>query len=188
MIVSAKGYRLYLATLETGDADAIVRNANDPEVLLNVPTMPSPYTMGHALQLIEFARAKLAMGDEFHMGIHLLDGRLIGLCVLANLDRRDGSAELGYWIGREHRGRGYAREALRLIMNLGFNRLGIGRIYAKVLVQNSRSSGLLESLSFKKAETKKEDILHNGVLTDEFVFGILKKDYIDAVEITVEYR
>lgn len=186
MKISASGFKVYLETPKMDDADSIWRIGNDPEVLINVSPMPSPYGHEDAVQLVSFAQQRLLLGEDFHMCIRLEDKQLVGMCSIAKLDRLNKKVELGYWLGRTYWGNGYAREAIRLIMGFGFSSLEVNRIYATVLVGNDRSIKLLESLGYVREGIERDGIFHMGKFQDDLVFGILKKDYKDSISVLVE--
>ncbi len=61
----------------------------------------------------------------------------------------DGSAELGYWIGEEYWGRGFAVEASKTLIKHAFDDLDIDQIYASYRIENSQSKRVLEKLGFR---------------------------------------
>ncbi len=65
------------------------------------------------------------------------DGKVIGLVGLICQDH--GQGEMGWALGVEHRGQGYATEAARALMDYGFNSLGLHRIYADTNSDNLAS-------------------------------------------------
>lgn len=186
MRISAENFRVYLATPDFGDAKAIRDNADNPAIALNSPGIPSPYSIENALQFIDFAKHKHASGEEFHTCIRLLNGNILGLCALANIESANAQAEIGYILGMEHWGKGYAKEAVELIIGFGFLRLNLSTICAKVPVYNGRSIRLLRSLGFRKSGAIKESSMHDGGLVEEFLFSMHKENYRDGIDITIE--
>ena len=61
----------------------------------------------------------------------------------------EGSAELGYWVGEEYQGRGYATEAGGVLIKRAFDDLDIKRIYATYRIENIASKRVLEKLGFE---------------------------------------
>jgi RimJ/RimL family protein N-acetyltransferase len=175
MKISYGGFRVYLGTLSPHDADAIKMGADDEEIALNVP-----YDMHYAESFIEFAAQKYAAKEEFHLGVYLTGGQLIGMCALGSVDKANRKAELGYWIARKYWGNGYGKEALKLMSSFGFGKLGLNRIYAKVLTDNERSTRLLGSVGFKKEGTLRQEILRMGRFLDCFMFSTLKSEYFNT--------
>ena len=78
-----------------------------------------------------------------------LQGETIGLLTLSALDPISGHAELGIMIAREEaRGKGYAAEALGLIMDYAFGELRLHRLYVRVAPDNLPSLKLFQGLGF----------------------------------------
>lgn len=185
MQISSDGFGVYLSNIGKNDADTIESNGNDSEISSNMPSIPYPYKREDILTFIDFATYKYLNREEYHLAIRLIDGALIGLCALANIDMLNRKAELGYWLGRRHWGKGYAKEAIRLMLHLGFEELKLNRIYAKVLTNNERSIGLLSSLKFHREGLNREDVLHMGKFVDDYTFSMLKKDYTHKEDVTI---
>lgn len=61
----------------------------------------------------------------------------------------EGSAELGYWVGEEYQGQGYATEAGGKLVRRAFDDLDIQRIYASYRIENIASKRVLEKLGFE---------------------------------------
>lgn len=184
MRISSNNFSIYLSTLKVEDASAIKEGAEDEEIALSLP-----YDMSYPLPFIEVAIQKFEAKEEFHMGVYLAEIGLIGLCALGAVDKQNSKAELGYWIAKKYQGKGYGKEAIRLILGFGFRELRLNRIYAKVLKENVRSIGLLDSLGFKKEGTLREDVVRMGVFFDAEVFGMLRSQYNDEIYIdVVDYK
>lgn len=61
----------------------------------------------------------------------------------------DDSAELGYWIGEEYWGRGFATEAAEPLIKIAFEIYGVKQLYASYRIDNPASGRVLEKLGFK---------------------------------------
>ena len=61
----------------------------------------------------------------------------------------DDSAELGYWIGEEYWGRGFATEASKPLIEIAFEKYNVKQLYASFRVDNPASGRVLEKLGFK---------------------------------------
>jgi RimJ/RimL family protein N-acetyltransferase len=91
--------------------------------------------------------AHVAKGDETAFAIALPDGRLIGNCGIGRL-RADGP-EIGYAIGVDHWGRGYATEAARAVIDHAFGDLGFEELKAGARVSNPASRRVIEKCGFQ---------------------------------------
>lgn len=81
-----------------------------------------------------------------------LDGTLIGRVDLS--PRVPGHFVLGYCLGGEHTGRGYATMACRALIEYGKAKLGATNIFAGVTKGNTESEALLGRLGFEPIEDK----------------------------------
>ena len=186
MRISCEGFRVYLESVDDGDAEAIAEYSNDYDIASNVPNMPFPYTVGNALSFIEFAKLRCAERADYHMAVKLQSGKLVGMCAIANIDNTNMRVELGYWIGKRHWGNGYGKEAVRLMLHFAFAKLRLNRVCAGVIVGNERSIRLLGALGFKKEGIAREGVSHMGKFVDVIQFSIIRSEYGDDAEICVE--
>jgi RimJ/RimL family protein N-acetyltransferase len=94
------------------DADDIAAACVDPAIQRYVPVVPSPYTRADAVNYVTEGRA--AMRAAGGMALIVADpetDRVIGSTGLHHIWRRDGLAEVGYWVAPWARGRGVATAA-----------------------------------------------------------------------------
>lgn len=75
-------------------------------------------------------------------------GDLIGRADL--ISRAAGRFVLGYWLGAEYTGRGYATAACRALIDYGRDALGATEIYAGVTHGNTKSVAVLQRLGFER--------------------------------------
>jgi RimJ/RimL family protein N-acetyltransferase len=144
MILNAK--RLTLRPWDARDIDVLPQIANDRRIWRNVRDgFPSPYDRAAAEGWITLCE-KGAMPHTFAIEV---EGRAIGGIGLHPFDDvHRKSAELGYWLGVDFWGRGYATEAVQTIVPHGFNQLGIERIQAGVYAWNESSARVLVKSGF----------------------------------------
>jgi len=90
------------------------------------------------------------------------DGALIGFCGLKIADGEDspvvGEIEVGWRLGEDSWGQGYAKEAALASLGYAFDTLGVERVVALTVVQNEPSWGLMERLGMKR----RKDWDHDG--------------------------
>jgi RimJ/RimL family protein N-acetyltransferase len=75
------------------------------------------------------------------------DAALIGGIGIDRSEPRDGVAEIGYWIARDHWNQGYATEAGRAVLSIAHT-LGHSRLKAAHFLDNPASGRVLEKLGF----------------------------------------
>ncbi|MCL2150539.1 MAG: GNAT family N-acetyltransferase [Dehalococcoidia bacterium] len=74
--------------------------------------------------------------------------------------------DVGYWLGKPSRNRGYMSEALGLVCRFGFEYLGAGVISGSVSVGNAASRRVMESIGFKLDGSLRRHILKDGQWID----------------------
>ena len=136
---------------------AIQRLAGHPGIAAMTP-IPYPYPEGAARRFVEnVVLPARAAGTAYGFAI-MAEGEMVGHIGLKHVDRAQGEAELGYWIGRPFWSRGYASAAGREALAFAFGALGLTRIYAHVLAHNPASARVLEKLGFAAVELPPEAI------------------------------
>lgn len=102
------------------------------------------------------------------------DDKAIG--TLAATTRRPGVAEIGYLLVREHWSRGYAREAVKALIDLLFAE-GHRRVFADTDPDNAASIAMLEQLGFKREGLLRQEWeTHIGV-RDTLLLGLLRDEW-----------
>ena len=74
-------------------------------------------------------------------------------------------------------GRGVAQEATRLILQKGFNEMGLNRVYLNVLSDNTRAVRFYEKCGFVFEGEFREHIKLEGKLKSLKWFGMLKREF-----------
>ena len=106
------------------------------------------------------------------------DGVPVGTIGLLGIDRKNGKAEYYIAMGEKaFKGKGVAKDASRLILEHGFEKLGLNRIYLFTEVENLEAQMLFESAGFKKEGTLRQDIFSHGKYADRFIYGFLREDW-----------
>ena len=82
-------------------------------------------------------------------------------------------AELGYWIGVPYWGRGFATEAAGAVAALGFESLGLHRIFAHVHAGNIASQRVLEKIGMRHEGRSREHVRKWDLFVDCENYGLL---------------
>lgn len=135
--------RLTLRRPTLADVRTIALLANDRRVAENTRRLPHPYSQDDA---VEYVRATAALGSETVFLIEH-DSGPIGM-VGIDCSTPD-NAELGYWLGVEHWGRGFATEAARGAIDFFFEEFEDDHLYAGARVTNPASRNVLEKCGFQ---------------------------------------
>jgi len=140
----ARTERLLLRPAWAEDAEAVFKGIGHEPVVRNLASAPWPYRREHADAWVAMERPHDRPASLiFRRGIR---PQLVGAIGIG--DTADGEVELGYWIGRDHWGRGYASEAGRAM--IAFARaLRLPRLVAGHFLDNPASGGVLRKLGFQ---------------------------------------
>ncbi|GGR68153.1 acetyltransferase [Streptomyces humidus] len=166
--------RLVLRPLDQRDTDAVYTAAQDPDVQ-RWTTIPSPYLHEHARNFVEvLAPEGWATGSMFTFGVFLPDGPLTG--VLSLTMRALGTAEVGFWAVKEHRGHGYTTEAALTASRWAFTGLGVDRVEWRAEVGNHASRTVAEKAGFTLEGTLRSAVDNKGVRRDCWLAALLPSD------------
>ncbi|HEU0073371.1 MAG TPA: GNAT family protein [Dehalococcoidia bacterium] len=121
---------------------------------------------------------------HFQLAITLKEsGRLIGDC---GLRRRDevafgfsalSEADIGYELDPSYWGRGYATEAVRTLVDFGFTRQGLDRVWTYCIADNERSWRLMERIGMRREGLLKQNVQLRDRRCDTAVYAILKEEW-----------
>ena len=135
--------RLCLRAPRLGDAKTVATLANDRRIAENTARIPHPYKMSDAESFI--AHANRAGGEAVFL-IMLRDETIVGAC---GVMQQEAVPELGYWLGVDHWGKGYATEALHAVIDYAFTDLAHEALQAGARVTNPASRRVLEKCGFQ---------------------------------------
>lgn len=95
------------------------------------------------------------------------------------IDRAHGSqAELGWVLDPEHTGRGYATEAVRALLRVCFEDLGVRRVVASCFLDNEASWRLMERVGMRRETWARAESLHrNGRWLDSLGYALLGEEW-----------
>jgi 8-oxo-dGTP diphosphatase len=152
--------RLRLRPPSPDDVGALMALAGEWEVVKYTARMPHPYTQADAEAWIAAAQAPTTGGRMFAIESKER-GTLIG--AIGFVGEADGAPEVGYWIGRPYRDRGYASEALTAFIDHAFATLGLDRLVARAVLANRASHRVLEKCGFLRGRETVELAPARGV-------------------------
>ena len=135
--------RLALRAPRLEDAKTVAMLANDRRIAENTARIPHPYKKTDAEGFI--ASANKGEGESVFL-ITLRDKTVVGACGVV---LQDGAAELGYWLGVNYWGQGYATEALHAVIDYAFTDLEHAALSAGARVTNPASRRVLEKCGFQ---------------------------------------
>jgi len=139
-----KTKRLFLRKPDNSNKQDLINQIGNINVSQSLSNVPFPYTMDHA---DEWLKTITQRAHKYNYCI-FLNLALIGGVSLILKD--DGSYELGYWLGENFWGNGYATEAAKGLLNDIFENEKNPKITSGYLQGNFASANVLSKLGFKK--------------------------------------
>ena len=131
------------------------------------PRIPFPYTLPDAEWWVT-----TGCRDGINSAIEL-DGDFVGaIGVSPGRFEHARSAEIGYWVGEPHWGRGVATEAVSMMTDQVFDTTDIVRICATVFSDNTASIRVLEKCGYQREAVQRNALWKYGRLFDARVYAI----------------
>ncbi|HLF06712.1 MAG TPA: GNAT family protein [Thermoplasmata archaeon] len=179
-----RGPRVSLGLIDERDVPSFVRWMSDLEMTMNLGNfgfIPTPENE------TEWIRAGLKNERNRLFGIVLNRGtRHIGNCGLHELDMSSRHAMLGIAIGEKACwGKGYGREAVRLLCDFGFNVLGLHSIHLTVFGFNVRGIKAYEAVGFRESGRLREARRYGTQWVDSVYMDILEDEFRERWESVV---
>ena len=157
--VIAVGERVYLRRPVKDDLDSYYGWYRDPEIQKYMANPHwDPQRSKDRYREIFVRRHLLTTGESQSFTIcENQEGRAVGVVVSYDIDRGSGMCEIGILIGNPvHRCRGFAKEAIELMLNYLHNRIGICIVRCNIHPENDASIRLFEKCGFRKSGEKQE--------------------------------
>ncbi|GIM64378.1 hypothetical protein Pve01_83130 [Planomonospora venezuelensis] len=166
--------RLVLRPFEPADADAFAVGWASEEwtsLLLSRP-------MNRA-EVGEMVRRRMDPGDGTFVGLVVAtnDGTVVGDSMLHLQGTGLTEGEIGWTVLPGLGGRGYATEAARAVLRLGFEHFGLRRVVANLDARNDRSAALCERLGMRREVHRLGDFWSKGAWTDSYEYALLREEW-----------
>ena len=168
--------RLVLRPFSPSDAHRIQELAGSEDVASTTLTIPHPYEDGLAEAWIEGHAEAWEDGQRLTLAVTTDADGVVGAMGL-DLAPDHERAELGYWIGVPYWNRGFATEAARAMLDLGFGELGLHRIVARHFPRNPASGRVLRKLGMVHEGTQREHVRRWDRWEDLECYGILASEW-----------
>jgi RimJ/RimL family protein N-acetyltransferase len=172
------GERVRLRGVRDEDLPALARWEMDPGRLITLSNWVAPPSQAAARERV----AKRNANDEEDLGFAIetlgdppvLAGRI---WMSAAGPRKERCAAVGIALGREHTGRGYGTDAMRIIVGYGFREMGLHRIQLGVASFNSAGIRAYQKAGFTEEGRQRESVLHDGRWYDSVLMSILDHEW-----------
>ena len=171
--------RLPLRPFSNGDLEAVFAIESRPDVMRFLYWEPRSREESRAAL---DRRVKMTSLDAEAAALRLAvirrdSGVLIGDFSLRLRSREDGQGEIGFMFHPAHQGHGYATEAGRAMLTLGFETYGLHRIFGSCDPRNGASAHLMERLGMRLEGRLRETEFIKGEWCDELIYAILADEW-----------
>jgi RimJ/RimL family protein N-acetyltransferase len=171
-----KGEKVLLRAVTPEDLPRYLEFKNDVEIhFLGSDGPPVPITL-ETLQA-KYRASMESKGDSVWFAIEA-DGKFIGQCILHNFDHLSATCEVGITIGdRDYWGRGYGREALRMLMAYAFRQLNIRKIWLRTTGNNERAIRSYKACGFVEEGRQPAQVWCGDGYEDVVIMGAFREGW-----------
>lgn len=169
-----EGHKVRLRPVRPGDLQSFTDWLADPEVRRWLAALDEPPTLQEEIEWYEDTRAN---PDNVLWAIETLDGRLLGTCELrtALKSRR---AELGIAIqDKREWSKGYGEDAVRLVLEYGFEDMELNRIELTTDEDNVRGRRCYEKCGFVEEGTLRKHRIVDGRPINTIMMSVLREEW-----------
>ncbi|KIA84060.1 GNAT family N-acetyltransferase [Flavobacterium sp. AED] len=167
--------RLLLRRIDTNDINEILALRSNPETMKYIPR-PLLKTNEDALEHIAMIDAKIENNEGINWGITLKNApKIIGIIGHYRIKTENFRAEIGYMLLPEFNGKGIMPEAVKEVVDYGFNVMKLHSIEAIIDPENFGSEKVLQKNGFVKEAHLKENEFYDGRFLDTVIYSLLNK-------------
>jgi RimJ/RimL family protein N-acetyltransferase len=169
--------RLLLRPYREADIDVLHDIQSRPEVVRYLYW--EPRTRERVEQVIRESGDRIeAEGNALELAIQPRDSdTMVGDVVLMYRSAAHRQGEIGFVLHPDHHGHGYAGEAVRVLIGLGFEALGLHRIVGRCDPRNAASARLMEGLGMRREAHLRENEYVKGEWVGEYVYALLADEW-----------
>ena len=176
-----KSENLTLRALEPSDVDQLFKWENDTS-LWHLSSTLTPFSRFALEQYVMNAGEDIYANKQLRLMIdlnHEGDSITIGCIDLFDFDPVNMRAGIGIMIIKDEREKGYASEAIDLMVEYAFDLLHLHQLYANVLIDNQASLELFKRKHFEIIGVKKEWVRIGNTWMDEYILQLINRNSSD---------
>lgn len=138
---------LSLKLLQASDADDLFKvvDANRRHLREWLPWLDRNQSADDSRVFIESILKQADANLGFACGV-FWHSQLVGMCGFHEIDRRNQSVVIGYWLAEDHQGKGIISQCTAFFISYAFDQLGLQKVRIPVAEENARSRAVCEAL------------------------------------------
>lgn len=140
-----------------------------------MPWCHDEYSYDEACEWIELCSKERITGNAYDLGIFRnSDASLAGSIAINQIDKQNRRGNVGYWVRESMQNQGYARQAVELITEFGFQKLGLVRLELVALTDNLASRRVAERAGADFECIASNRLIHNGQAKSAAVYSFTR--------------
>ncbi len=172
-----EGEKIRLRAVEPSDVQHFTRWNLDSQRARNYDFVWPPQSQASLQAWVEEQSRNKLENDRFVWIIENNKGQAIGSIQTHTCNPRYGTFSYGIDIAREHQRRGYASEAIRMVLRYYFDELRYQKVTVWIYCDNEASVKLHEKLGFQREGTHRRMFYSGGQYIDELWFGLTVEEF-----------
>jgi diamine N-acetyltransferase len=169
------GKNIKLRALEKEDLDFLYQIENN-ESFWQFSHTQTPFSKYMLKLYLENAHLDIYQAKQLRLIIEENSTNLqVGMIDLFDFNPKHKRAGIGILIHPDFQEKGYAFEALSLLINYTFTHLDLHQLYANITEDNIKSISLFEKNNFAKTGIKKDWIFTNNNYKSEILYQLINK-------------
>ena len=174
-MLTLKGDNIFLRALENEDLDFLYNLEND-ESHWELSSTQTPYSKSLLKAYLKNAHQDIYEAKQLRMVISDYNNRALGLIDIFDFDFKNKRAGIGIIIAAvRDRGKGYGKEALKLLVEYCLTRLNLHQLYCNIAENNTKSLNLFQQQGFTIVGLKKDWNFNNKKYANEYLLQYIKK-------------
>ena len=174
-----QGQKIRLRAIEPSDWETYFAWNRDDEQARSLYFIPFPQSQEAVKRFAEKEAVRAPDTDNFRFVVENNEREVVGDITVNRCDQRNGTFSWGVNIKQEQRRKGYASEALRLVLRYYFQELRYQKITVTIYSFNDPSIKLHESLGFQQEGRIRRAIYTKGQYFDELLYGLTKEEFVE---------
>ena len=171
--------RLILRPLQASDVDDLLPYHSDPESVRYIP-----WEVRDREAVTEWLTKAITFNTFLPAGIGLIfaiveksSGRVIGQLNTKVVDEPNNTANIGYILNPDSRGKGFVNEGMQAVLNYLFYAEKVHRVVADIDVRNLDSVRVVERLGFRREATHIENDFLKGEWCSMYLYALLSREW-----------
>jgi diamine N-acetyltransferase len=167
-----KGKNIFLRALESEDINYLFSIENN-EKYWSISDSQIPFSRYLLNRYLKNSNMDIYEAKQLRLVIIDFQNITIGLIDLFDIDFKNNRAGVAIIINEKMRSKGFAKEALELLIQYSKTHLSLHQLYCNILEDNSHSINLFKSVEFKQVGLKKDWIKFDGKYKNELLLQLI---------------